>query len=60
MDLRFDGGIAPPTTEPNFDQQAFTPSVALASDGTVTVTYSTSATTPQPGDAGYGLLRRAL
>jgi hypothetical protein len=28
-----------PTTEPNFDQQAFTPSVDVADDGTVTVTY---------------------
>jgi len=28
-----------PTDEPNYDQQAFTPSVAVGSDGTVTVTY---------------------
>jgi hypothetical protein len=28
-----------PTGEPNFDQQAFTPSVDVADDGTVTVTY---------------------
>lgn len=28
-----------PTDEPNFDQQAFTPSVDVANDGTVTVSY---------------------
>lgn len=28
-----------PTSEPNYDQQAFTPSVAVAADGTVVVTY---------------------
>jgi hypothetical protein len=28
-----------PTDEPNYDQQAFTPSVDVADDGTVTVTY---------------------
>ena len=28
-----------PTTEPNDDQQAFTPAVDVASDGTVTVSY---------------------
>ena len=28
-----------PTNEPNYDQQAFTPSVDVASDGTVTVSY---------------------
>jgi hypothetical protein len=28
-----------PTTEPNYDQQAFTPAVDVASDGTVTVSY---------------------
>jgi len=28
-----------PTTEPNYDQQAFTPSVHVDGDGTVTVTY---------------------
>jgi hypothetical protein len=28
-----------PTSEPNFDQQAFTPSVDVGADGTVTVTY---------------------
>ena len=28
-----------PTTEPNFDQQAFTPSVHVSDDGTVAVTY---------------------
>jgi hypothetical protein len=28
-----------PTTEPNYDQQAFTPSVHVDDDGTVTVTY---------------------
>ena len=28
-----------PTTEPNFDQQAFTPSVQVDADGTVVVTY---------------------
>ena len=28
-----------PTTEPNFDQQAFTPSVDVSDDGTVAVTY---------------------
>ena len=28
-----------PTTEPNYDQQAFTPAVDVAGDGTVTVTY---------------------
>jgi hypothetical protein len=28
-----------PTSEPNFDQQAFTPSVDVDADGTVTVTY---------------------
>jgi hypothetical protein len=28
-----------PTTEPNYDQQAFTPSVDVAADGKVTVTY---------------------
>ena len=28
-----------PTTEPNFDQQAFTPSVHVSSEGTVAVTY---------------------
>ena len=28
-----------PTDEPNYDQQAFLPSVDVASDGTVTVTY---------------------
>jgi hypothetical protein len=28
-----------PTSEPNFDQQAFTPSVDVSDDGTVTVTY---------------------
>lgn len=28
-----------PTTEPNYDQQAFTPAVDVAADGTVTVTY---------------------
>ena len=28
-----------PTTEPNYDQQAFAPSVDVGSDGTVTITY---------------------
>jgi hypothetical protein len=28
-----------PTTEPNFDQQAFTPSVDVSDDGTIAVTY---------------------
>jgi hypothetical protein len=28
-----------PTSEPNYDQQAFTPAVAVAGDGTVTVSY---------------------
>jgi len=39
-----------PTTEPNYDQQAFTPSVAVAADGTVTVAYyDFRNNTPDPG-----------
>jgi len=39
-----------PTTEPNYDQQAFTPSVAVAADGTVTVAYyDFRHNTPDPG-----------
>jgi hypothetical protein len=39
-----------PTTEPNYDQQAFTPSVAVAADGTVTVSYyDFRYNTPDPG-----------
>ena len=50
-----------PTTEPNYDQQAFTPSVDVAADGTVTVTYyDFRNNTAEPGDAGHRLLRRAL
>jgi hypothetical protein len=39
-----------PTTEPNYDQQAFTPSVHVDADGTVTVTYyDFRNNTPDPG-----------
>jgi hypothetical protein len=39
-----------PTTEPNYDQQAFTPSVDVDGDGTVTVTYyDFRRNTPDPG-----------
>ena len=39
-----------PTTEPNFDQQAFTPSVHVDTDGTVAVTYyDLRNNTPDPG-----------
>ena len=50
-----------PTGEPNFDQQAFTPSVHVDDNGTVTVTYyDLRNNTAGPGDPGHRLLRRQL
>ena len=50
-----------PMTEPNFGQQAFTPSMHVSAGGTVAVTYyDLRNNTPDPPGARYGLLRREL
>ena len=51
-----------PSTEPNYDQQAFTPSVHVDGDGTVTVTYyDLRFNTPDPAtlDTDYFAVSRS-